>query len=146
MLKRSDDLDPLMKELKPLLKSIQKGITSFGIKKFTLKLDGIFLSENDLDHVAKIVIKTTCEDFEIPTRNVFGQYAIGKNKEAKHICACILHLEYGVPIRVIGRYIFKNKQFGFVATALKKHRHPDSSINYKAKYHTILSKVKDQLK
>lgn len=143
-------VDKLLGDLKPFLQNLQKGISTLGINAFNEQIDSILSTEKkDRDQIIKTILSVICSEFKITLRALLSSHATGQLKEAKYTCACLLHFEYKLTIRSIGRYVFKMKQFGFVFLAIKRHRDLNEKVKpdkeYKERYNRLLIEIKNKL-
>ena len=150
----SDELlsQKVVEEISPFLKNIQKGLQKFGsVKSFNSKLQQLVESDNEKDEIIKIVMESVCNEFSITKRSLLASGVKGKPniKEARYTCACILHFEFDFTFRLIGRHVFKQKQFGFVSLATNRHKQLNEKVKvdreYKLRYDKVLSDVQRKI-
>lgn len=136
-------------ELSSLLKNIQKGLKSYGIKDLNDALASLLAKKNPKNKEIEVVLRCVCQEYSIGMKDLLKSSSRGAIQEARKMSVCLLHLNTGLTVRFISQRVFEKDWHTFVANAIKRHKSLNETIKpdreYKERYDRIEQAIKNKL-
>ena len=137
------------KQLEVFFKNIQKGLKKFTLDELNDSIDSLVNTDADWERTKgkeiATVIGVICKEFEIEKEVLLYGRSKGKTSEARRYAACILHIEYNLPIRFIAKSVFKLNWHTGVTEAVRYYKSLNMEVKpdreFSERLQSILNKI-----
>ena len=137
------------KELEKLLQHIQKGLKKYSIKDLNEGLREFLANKNNGENGVEVVLREVAKEFLISEQTLLHGKGRGNITDARHICFCLLHFNYGFSIRYISTNIF-SCWHSTIYEGIKRYKLVDEELQsdkmFMEKYRKVQKKIEEELK
>lgn len=115
------------KDLEQLFDNIKIVLSKGKVKELNEAIISFISMKEDINQEIDYVIKIVCNDYQTNIEKLKQKNVRGVFYDAKHIIYCILHLNLGLSIRHIAKYIFFNDPMS-VYSGIKRYKKADMNL------------------
>ena len=134
------------KELSELLKNIQDGLKTYGLKELNSSLETLLKKNQDDNTKIEFILKLVCLEYNISKKVLLHSTERGEVQEARRMAICLLFYNTELTIRKIAKTIFNRDYHLFIQKAIKRHTSININVKpdrlYKEKYDKIEQIIK----
>jgi hypothetical protein len=134
------------KELSELLKNIQDGLKTYGLKELNSSLETLLKKNENDDSKTELILKLVCIEYNINKKVLLHSTERGEIQEARRMAICLLFFNTNISIRKIAKMVFNRDYHLFIQKAIKRHRSININVKpdrlYKEKYDKLEQIIK----
>jgi chromosomal replication initiation ATPase DnaA len=134
------------KELSELLKNIQDGLKTYGLKELNSSLETFLKKNENDDSKTELILKLVCIEYNINKKVLLHSTERGEIQEARRMAICLLFFNTNISIRKIAKMVFNRDYHLFIQKAIKRHRSININVKpdrlYKEKYDKLEQIIK----